>query len=109
MSGSLACQDAAGPELALLLIFCNSMSFLIVDVLWSGCFRRLHVFRRGDLGVGSMFFCIITSLEFGGVVVLLRFVVLEEGCDVWSSIVIFMGAQESALCSAFYVWVGPVY
>ncbi len=93
----------------MLLIFCNSMSFFIVDVLWSGGFRRLHVFRRGDLGVGSMFFCIIASLASGGVVVLPRFIVMVEGCDVWSSIVRSMGAHEFALCSAFSVWVGPVY
>ena len=82
VSGSLACRDAAGPELALLLIFCNSRGFLIVAVLWSGGFRRLHVFRREDLGVGLMFFRIIKSLASGAVVVLPRFVVLEEGCDV---------------------------
>ncbi len=88
MSGLLASQDAAGPELSLLLIFCNTRRFFIVVVLWSGGFRRLHVFRRGDLGVGSMFlFGIFTSLASGGVVVLPRFVVVEEGCDVWISFV----------------------
>ena len=69
----------------------------------------MHVFRKGDLGVGAIFFCIITSLASGGVVVLPRFVVVEEGCGVWSYVVRFMGAHESALCSAFSIWVGPVY
>jgi hypothetical protein len=95
--GSLACQDEDGPELALLLAFCNFRSYFIIVVLWSGGLRRMHVFRKGELGVGSIFVCIITSLASGGVMVLPKFVVVVEGCDAVNSIVRSMGAHVSAL------------
>ena len=74
----LGCKRAG----ASVVFFFFFQEFFIVVVLWSGGYRRLHVFRRGDFGVGSMFFCIITSLASGGVMVLPRFVVVVEGCDV---------------------------
>jgi len=50
-------------------------------------------FRDGELGVGSIFFCIITSVASRGVIVLPRFFVAVGGCDVGTSTLRSMGSQ----------------
>jgi hypothetical protein len=69
----------------------------------------MRVFRDGELGVGSIFFFITTSLASGGVMILSGFVVVVGGCDVVTSILKSMGFQVSDVCSAFSAWAGPVF
>ncbi len=95
LSGSIACMGADGPELAMRLVFCNSRCLLLFAFLRNGGLWRMRVFRDGELGVGSIFFCIITSLAYGGVMVLPRFGVVVEGCDVVTSILRSMGSHVS--------------
>jgi hypothetical protein len=91
------CMDADGPKLALRLVFCNSMCFLLISFLRSGGLRRICVFGKRELGVGSIFFCIITSLAYRSVMVLPRFDVVVEGCDVVTYNMRSMGSHVSGV------------
>ena len=55
----------------------------------------MRVFRKGGLGVGSIFFCIGTSLASRGVVVLPIFMVMVWGCVVLTYVVRSMGSHVS--------------
>jgi len=99
---------AAGSELELHLVFFYSTWFLLIAFLRDGGFWFMHDLRIGELGVGSTFFSIITSLASRGVMVLPGFVVVVGSCDGLISIMRSMWAHRVNVWSAFSTWLGPV-
>ena len=65
--------------------------------------------RNGELGVGSKFVSMITSLASGGVMVLPGFVVMVGSCDGVISIVRSMGSQVVDAWFEISAWLGPVF
>ena len=89
------------------MFFCNSIFFLLVELQRGGSFRLMRGAQIGDLIIRSQFFCIITSLASGGVVVLPGFVIVVESCGV-VSIVETIGAHGVGERSSTLVCLVPV-
>ncbi len=77
-SRAMPSVDAGGPELPKLDL-CNSFEVLLGCLRWSGGLWRMRVFEQGEGGVGSIFFCIFTSLASGDVTGVPRFMVVVWG------------------------------
>ncbi len=77
-SRAMPSVDASWPELPQLDL-CNSFEVLLGCLRWSSGLWCMRVFGQGEGGVGSIFFCIITSLASGDVMVVPRFMVVVWG------------------------------
>ena len=66
-------MGVAGAELDPFLVICNSSCFMCFALLWLEWFWLMRGIRSAELGVGSIFFRILTSLASGGVMIGARF------------------------------------
>ena len=106
-SRAMTSVDAGGPELPQ-LDSCNFFEVMLKCLRWSGGLWRMRVFEQGEIGVGSIFFCIITSLASRDVTVVPMFMVVVWVDTGVTSSVRSMVPEVSGVCSILLVWMLPV-